>query len=334
MKKLINDPDSVVEEMISGYLKAHSSIVNGLDANPRSIIKTNAGSKDKVSVIIGGGSGHEPAFMGYVGAGMADGAAVGNIFSSPPPDPVVEAAKASHTGSGVLLIYGNYQGDVMNFGMAVDILEMDEDIEAREVVVKDDIASASKEEAEKRRGIAGEFFVTKTAGAAAEQGYSFDDVQRLTEKANRNVASMGVGLSPCSLPQTGKPSFVLADDEMEIGLGHHGEPGVERDKLTTSQHVTERILNDIIIDMGLKQKEEVSVLINGLGSTTRMELYIMYDKVESLLKEKGITIYKSYVGDYSTSMEMGGCSISLLRMDDELKPLIDAPAKCPMYTQS
>lgn len=334
MKKLINDPATVVDDMINGYLKAHSSLVKGIESDTRAVIRMDTGLKDKVNVVIGGGSGHEPAFMGYVGEGMADGVAIGNIFSSPPPDPVVEAVKATHTGKGALLIYGNYQGDIMNFGMAADILEMEEDIEARQVVVKDDIASASKEEAEKRRGIAGEFFVTKIAGAAAEQGYSLDEVHRLTEVANRNVGSMGVGLSPCSLPQTGKPSFNLEEDEMEIGLGHHGEPGVEKGKLTTSNIVTERILNDILNDMELKQNEEVSVLVNGLGSTTKMELYIMYEKVEALLREKEINIYTSYVGDYSTSLEMGGCSITLLRMNEELKPLIEASAHCPMYIQS
>lgn len=334
MKKLINNPDVVVEEMLNGYLKAHSHIVRGVEAHSRTIVRTDAGLKQKVSLIIGGGSGHEPAFMGYVGKGMADGVAVGNIFSSPPPDPIVEAIKATHTDQGALLLYGNYQGDIMNFGMAADIADMEENIEVKQVIVKDDIASAPREEAEKRRGIAGEFFVTKVAGAAAEEGLSLDEVYRITEKANQNVGSMGVGLSPCSLPQTGQPSFNLEEDEIEIGLGHHGEPGVEKTKLATSNEVTERILNNIIDEMDIESENEVSVLINGLGSTTRMELYIMYDKVESLLNEKGINIYTSYVGDYCTSLEMGGCSITLLKMDEELKPLIDAPAQCPVYTQS
>ncbi|WP_347553037.1 dihydroxyacetone kinase subunit DhaK (plasmid) [Pseudalkalibacillus hwajinpoensis] len=333
MKKLINNPNNVVDEMIQGYLKAHSDVVKGVEENHRTIIRTDAGTKKKVSIIIGGGSGHEPAFMGYVGEGMADGVAVGNIFASPPPDPILEAIKAVDTKKEALLIYGNYQGDLMNFDMAADLAEMESDIKVKQIIVKDDVASASHSEADKRRGIAGEFFVTKVAGAASETGAPLDEVYRLTEKANQNVRSMGVGLSPCSLPQTGEPSFLLEEDEMEIGLGHHGEPGVEKGKLQSSNEVTERIVNDILQDMPISKEEEVAVLVNGLGSTTRMELYIMYQKVESLLKEKGIHIHKSFVGDYSTSLEMGGLSISILKLDNELKRLIDAEANCPMYVQ-
>ncbi|MGY4688747.1 dihydroxyacetone kinase subunit DhaK [Salibacterium sp. K-3] len=334
MKKLMNVPENVVDEMIDGFLKAHPSLVKGLEANSRSIIRADTDKKEKVSVIIGGGSGHEPAFMGYVGTGMADGAAVGNIFASPPPDPVLEAVKAVDTRKESLLVYGNYQGDLLNFGMAADLAEMESDIQVKQVIVKDDVASAPKEESDKRRGIAGEFFVTKVAGAAAETGYSLEQVYELTEKANQNVRSMGVGLTPCSLPQTGKPSFELMEDEIEIGLGHHGEPGVEKEKLLSSNEVTDRLMNDILEDMPLNKGEEVSVLVNGLGSTTRMELYIMYKRVEEILSENEIHIYKSYVGNYSTSLEMGGCSITLLKMEEDLKPFIDAQAHCPMFEQN
>ncbi|WP_026699526.1 dihydroxyacetone kinase subunit DhaK [Salibacterium aidingense] len=334
MKKLINVPENVVDEMIDGFLKAHPSLVKGIEANSRSIIRADANKQEKVSVIIGGGSGHEPAFMGYVGTGMADGAAVGNIFASPPPDPVLEAVKAVDTRKESLLVYGNYQGDLLNFGMAADLAEMESDIQVKQVIVKDDVASAPKEESDKRRGIAGEFFVTKVAGAAAETGYSLEQVYELTEKANQNVRSMGVGLTPCSLPQTGKPSFELMEDEIEIGLGHHGEPGVEKEKLLSSNEVTDRLMNDILEDMPLNKGEEVSVLVNGLGSTTRMELYIMYKRVEEILSENEIHIYKSYVGNYSTSLEMGGCSITLLKMEEDLKPFIDAQAHCPMFEQN
>ncbi|MBB6451388.1 dihydroxyacetone kinase-like protein [Geomicrobium halophilum] len=333
MKKLINNPDHVVDDMIKGFLKAHSSSISKVEAHHRAIIRKYSKEKKKVSVIIGGGSGHEPAFMGYVGKGMADGVAVGNIFASPPPTPIAEAIKAVDTKKESILIYGNYQGDIMNFSMAADLVEMEEDIEVKQIIVKDDVASAPKGESEQRRGISGEFFVIKVAGAASEMGKDIDEVYRLTEKANENVCSMGVGLTPCSLPQTGEPSFQLEDDEMEIGLGHHGEPGVEKGKLQSSSKVAERIVHDILADMSLVKDDEVTVLVNGLGSTTRMELYIFFDEVEKLLSEKGIRIYRSYVGDYSTSLEMGGCSLSLLKMDSELKPMIDYFAYSPMYEQ-
>ncbi|WP_209123958.1 dihydroxyacetone kinase subunit DhaK [Alkalihalobacillus sp. BA299] len=333
MKKLINNPTHVVDEMIDGYVKAHPSYIKLLEENKRSLVTAQETKEKKVGVLIGGGSGHEPAFMGYVGHGMADGVAVGNIFASPPPDPILQVTKAIDKGAGVLYVYGNYAGDVMNFGMAAELADLEEGIRVESIVVNDDVASAPKEEIEKRRGIAGEFFVTKAAGVAADKGYDLDEVVRIAQKANDNTRTMGVGLSPCSLPQTGEPSFLLEENEMEIGLGHHGEPGVEKGELLPANDVADRLLQDILNDMPIEKDEKVAVLVNGLGSTTRLELYIMFRRVEEILNKKGIHIHRSFVGNYSTSLEMGGCSITLMKLDDELTEVVDYPADCPMYVQ-
>lgn len=334
MKKLVNNPDVVVDEMIDGYLKAFPKLVEKVEGSGRALVaKQSLHGNGKVGIVIGGGSGHEPAFMGYIGRGMADGVAVGNIFASPPPQPIVEATEAVNQGNGVVYIYGNYAGDIMNFGMASDLADMEHDIKVESIIVRDDVASAPKREKEKRRGIAGEFFVTKVAGAASARGDDLSEVVRLTNKANESVRSMGVGLTPCALPQTGKPSFVLGDNEMEIGLGHHGEPGVEKGPLQQADDVCDRLIDDILNDGDLKAGDDVAVLVNGLGSTTQMELFIMFRRVEQRLSEKQINIHRSYVGNYSTSMEMGGCSVTLMKVDEELKALIDAPAECPLYAQ-
>lgn len=333
MKKLVNNPTQVVEEMIEGYVKAHPDYIKQLSENDRSLVTVRETRENKVGILIGGGSGHEPGFLGYVGEGMADGVAVGNIFASPSPDPILEVTKAIDKGAGVVYLYGNYAGDVMNFGMAAEMADLEEDINVKMVVATDDVASAPKEEKEKRRGIAGEFFIYKAAGAAADFGFDLDEVVRVAKKANENTRSMGVGISPCYLPQTGEPSFVIGDDEMEIGLGHHGEPGIEKGPLETADSIADRLVKDILEDIEINSGDQVAVLVNGLGSTPRMELYIIYRKVEQILSEKGIKIYKSYVGDYITSLEMGGCSVTLMKLDDELKKTIDHPVNCPMFVQ-
>lgn len=331
MKKLINNPDNVVEEMLEGYVKAHADSVKQLE-NKRAIISTKEKIKNKVGILIGGGSGHEPGFLGYIGEGMADGVAVGNIFASPPPSPILEVTKAIDDGAGVVYLYGNYAGDVMNFGMAADLADM-EGITVKAALTSDDVASAPLEEKEKRRGIAGEFFVFKMAGAAADKGYDIDDVVRIAELTNENTRSMGVGLSPCYLPQTGEPSFELGDDEMELGLGHHGEPGIKKVPLQTADEVADELMSRIMAEVEVEDGQEVAVLVNGLGSTPHMDLYILFRRVEQILSEKGITIYRSYVGNYITSLEMGGASITVTKLTDELKELIDHPVKCPMFTQ-
>ena len=332
MKKLINDPKNVVEEMIDGYAEAHPSYIRRLTENDRSLVTARNTADGKVGILIGGGSGHEPAFMGYVGDGMADGVAVGNIFASPPPAPILEVTKAIDKGAGVVYLYGNYAGDVMNFGMAAELAEM-EGIRVEMALTSDDVASAPKEEKEKRRGIAGEFFVYKMAGAAADHGYKLEDVARVARKTNEYTRSMGVGLTPCSLPQTGEASFEIDEDEMEIGLGHHGEPGIRKAKLEPADRVADELLSAIFEDMPLDEGNDVAVLVNGLGSTPHMELYIMFRRVKQVLKEKGINIYRSYVGNYITSLEMGGCSITITKLDEELKEMIDHPVDCPMFVQ-
>ncbi|SEI88961.1 dihydroxyacetone kinase, N-terminal domain [Bhargavaea ginsengi] len=333
MKKLMNDSRYVVEEMIEGYVKAHPDYIRQLPENDRSLVTTKETREGKVGVLIGGGSGHEPGFLGYVGQGMADGVAVGNIFASPSPDPILEVTKAIDKGAGVAYLYGNYAGDIMNFGMAAEMADLEEDIRVETAIASDDVASAPKEEKEKRRGIAGEFFIYKAAGAAADFGYDLDEVVRVAKKANENTRSMGVGLSPCALPQTGEPSFEIGEGEMEIGLGHHGEPGIEKGPLQTADRVADRLVNDILEDITISKGDRVAVLVNGLGSTPLMEQYIVFRRVEQILSEKGIEIYRSYVGNYITSLEMGGLSVTLMKLDDELAKTIDHPVDCPMFVQ-
>jgi dihydroxyacetone kinase-like protein len=331
MKKLINDPNHVVDEMVEGYVAAYPQYVTRVPGSKRALVRTNP-QKGKVGIVIGGGSGHEPGFMGYVGKGFADGVAVGNIFASPSPEPIVEATKAVEQGAGVLYIYGNYAGDCMNFDMSMELSSMEE-IQVATVRVTDDVASAPIEQIERRRGIAGLVFLYKIAGASAELGYSLEDVVNVCNKANLHTRTMGVALSPCSLPQTGKMAFELAEDEMEIGLGIHGEPGLERGKLETADQVTIRLLDIITKDLQLKSGDQVAIMVNGLGSTTLMELYIIFRKSAAILSGQGIQIYRSYVGEFVTSMEMGGCSITVMKLDDELKTMIDHPADCPAWTQ-
>ncbi|TBL81133.1 dihydroxyacetone kinase subunit DhaK [Paenibacillus thalictri] len=331
MKKLINHPDRVVDDMVDGYAAACPQYIRRLAGSKRALVRTEL-QKGKVGIVIGGGAGHEPGFMGYVGKGFADGVAVGNIFASPSPEPIVEVTKAVDQGEGVLYIYGNYAGDCMNFDMSAELASL-EDIRTATVRVTDDVASAPAEQTDKRRGIAGFVLLFKVAGASAEQGYSLDDVVKVCTKANANTRTMGVALSPCTLPQTRKQAFELADDEMEIGLGIHGEPGMERGKLETADEVTVRLLESIVSDLKLAGGERVAVLVNGLGSTTLMELYIVFRKTAEFFAGLGVKIHRSYVGEYVTSMEMGGCSITVMKLDDELASLIDHPADCPAFTQ-
>ncbi|BBH24499.1 dihydroxyacetone kinase subunit DhaK [Paenibacillus baekrokdamisoli] len=332
MKKLINHPDAVVDEMIEGYAAAYPQYVSVLSANKRSVVSVRKHGHGKVGVVIGGGSGHEPAFMGFIGKGMADGVPVGNIFASPPPNPILEVTKTIDSGAGVIYIYGNYAGDCMNFDMAVELADM-EGIRVETVLVTDDIASAPAHEIDKRRGIAGGFLVFKTAGAAAERGYTLNEVERVTRKANDRLRTMGVGLSPCRIPQTGKPSFTLGDGEMEIGLGIHGEPGIQRGSIVSADETADILLDAIRQELRLESGSRVAVLVNGLGSTTRMELLILFRRVDARLRELGISISRSYVGEYVTSLEMGGCSLSILKLDEELELLIDDPADTPMFVQ-
>jgi len=329
-KKLINEGAAAVDEMLAGILAAHPRHLHAVDGSPRSIVANHGPRAGKVGLVIGGGSGHEPTFLGFVGKGLADAAAIGNVFASPPPDPIIECAKAVDGGAGVLFMYGNYAGDVMNFDMAAEMLAMD-DIEVRTVLTTDDIASAPVDQKERRRGVAGNVFIFKAAGAACDLMYSFDDVERLARWANERTYTMGVALSPCSLPQTRKPNFEIGPDEMEIGMGIHGEPGVARGPMRSADEVTSELVGKILDEMKPARGDRVAVLVNSLGSTPLMELYIMMRKLKSMLDDAGLVIHLSLVGNYCTSLEMAGASITLMHLDDELQRLIDYPCDCAMF---
>lgn len=323
MKKLINDPNNVVEEMMKGMAAAHHDVLKHVpDTAVLTRVERTAG---KVGIVSGGGSGHEPAHAGFVGKGMLDAAVCGPVFTSPGPDQVLEGIKAADSGAGVLLVIKNYSGDVMNFEMAMELAEM-ETITVDKVIVNDDVAVEDSTYTTGRRGIAGTVFVHKIAGAKAETGASLAEVKASAEKAIRNVRSMGMALSACTIPAAGKPGFEMAEDEMEIGMGIHGEPGIERTLLKTADEVAEELLSKILQDGVHKSGDEVAVMINGLGSTPLMELYILNGKVSEILAEKGFIVYKTFVGEYMTAIEMAGCSITLLKLDEELKELLDAPA--------
>lgn len=323
MKKLINDPNNVVEEMMKGMAAAHHDVLKHVpDTAVLTRVERTAG---KVGIVSGGGSGHEPAHAGFVGKGMLDAAVCGPVFTSPGPDQVLEGIKAADSGAGVLLVIKNYSGDVMNFEMAMELAEM-ETITVDKVIVNDDVAVEDSTYTTGRRGIAGTVFVHKIAGAKAETGASLAEVKASAEKAIRNVRSMGMALSACTIPAAGKPGFEMAENEMEIGMGIHGEPGIERTLLKTANEIAEELLSKILQDGVHKSGDEVAVMINGLGSTPLMELYILNGKVSEILAEKGFTVYKTFVGEYMTAIEMAGCSITLLKLDDELKELLDAPA--------
>lgn len=327
MKKLINSPGKVVTEMLSGLAKANPQLSYlGTDVE---VICRKEKKNGKVGLVSGGGSGHEPAHAGYVGTGMLDAAVAGNVFASPSPDRILEGIKAADSGAGVLLVVKNYSGDVMNFQMAAELAEF-EDIRTEQVIVKDDVAVADSTFSTGRRGIAGTVFVHKIAGAAAEAGAPLEEVKRVAEKVIANVRTMGMAMTPCILPGVGKAGFTLAEDEVEIGMGIHGEPGINREKISSAEDIARKLTGKILADLDYSESE-VAVMVNGLGGTPLMELYIMFDEVEKILSAQGIRIYKSFVGNYMTSLEMAGCSVTLLKLDEELKALLDAPADTPAF---
>ena len=268
--------------------------------------------------------------QGYIGKGLLDSCAIGNVFASPSVDEISTAIKSANLGKGVLCIYGNYGGDVMNFDMASEMLEM-EDIKVESIVVADDVASASYEEKDKRRGVTGMLYVFKTTGAIAETGADFDEVKRIALKTNENIRTMGIALTPTILPQAGKPTFEIGNDEMEIGMGIHGEPGIRRGKLKSADEITEELSEKLLGDINLSNGDKVSILVNSLGATPHEELFIVANKFNSILKNKGITNSKSYVGRYATSMEMAGMSITTLKLNDNLKKYLLAESKCPFW---
>ncbi len=331
MKKIINEPANFVPEMLDGLIKAHPDQLDYQD-DIHSIVRADAPVEGKVALATGGGSGHLPVFLGYVGKGMLDGCAVGDVFASPSADQMLSVTQRISGGKGVVYIYGNYGGDIMNFDMATEMADMD-DIPVRTVLVKDDVASAPPEEADRRRGVAGMVFAFKTAGAKADKGGSLDEVVEVAEKTLANTRTMGVALSPCIVPLAGKPTFTLAEDEMEIGMGIHGEPGMKREKLQTADQITERMTAAILDDLQPQAGDKLAVMVNSLGATPPEELYVMYRRVHQLLADKDIEVYRAYVGEYATSMEMAGASLTFLRLDDELIELLDHPAHTPFFTQ-
>lgn len=324
MKKLINQPESVVSEMVAGFVAAYPNKVKQVPGT-NVVVRSDAPVQGKVGIISGGGSGHEPAHGGYVGKGMLDGAVAGEVFTSPTPDQVFEAIKAVDGGKGVLLVIKNYTGDVMNFEMAAELAEA-EGIAVEKVIVNDDAAVENSTYTIGKRGIAGTVFVHKIAGALAETGASLEEVAALANKVVANVSSMGMALTPCTVPAAGKPGFSIGENEMEIGMGIHGEPGIERSEIKTADEVSEVLLNKILAQLQLEESSEVAVMINGLGATPLMELYIVNNRVSAILKEKKIVVRETFIGEYMTSLEMAGCSITLLRLDNQLTELLDAAA--------
>ena len=323
-KKFLNNPDNVVDEMLDGIVKAHAHHLHPIDRSHRALVACDGPRQGKVGLVIGGGAGHEPGFYGYVGKGLVDAVAIGNIFSSPPPGPILLCAEAASGGEGVLFVYGNYAGDVMNFEMAAEMAEA-KGIPVRTVLTTDDIASSPIEDREGRRGVAGNFFVFKAAGAACDLGFPLAKCEALTRKANARTYTVGVALEPCSMPQTRRHNFDIGPDDIEFGMGIHGEPGVAREKMMTADAITDKVIDRIFLEMKPAAGDRVAVLVNSFGATPLMELYILFRRVEQRLAAKGITVDASWVGHYFTSLDMVGASISILHLDDDLTTLLNHP---------
>lgn len=322
MQRILNNPDNIVDEMLKGFLKTHSDIVIGTD-NPR-VVRVKDMPSEKVGVVTGGGSGHKPAFIGYVGANMCDAAAVGEICSSPTAAAFHDAFRAADQGKGVACLYGNYSGDNMNVKMAVKMAKK-QGLIVKTVVANDDVASAPRDQREKRRGVAGEILMWKAGGAKAALGGDLDEVIEAAQKAIDHTRSVGIGLTPCTLPAVGHPNFEIKPGTMEVGIGHHGEPGIEVCPIETAAQMAKRMVEVVVPDYPFEAGDEVVVLVSGLGATPIMELYVLYNEIDQLLSEKGIKIYKPYVGNYFTSLDMMGATLTVMKLDEELKKLIDLP---------
>lgn len=329
MKKIINAPADYVDEMLRGIYDAHPEEVT-YAANDLRCYCSARKKPGKVAIITGGGTGHLPLFLGYVGEGLLDGCGVGGVFQSPSAEQIYNIAKEVSGGSGVLFLYGNYTGDVMNFDMASELLEFD-DIETRSIVGTDDVLSSNRVEA--RRGVAGIFFMYKAAGARADQMGSLDEVLEAAKKAGDNVRTVGFAMTPCVVPEVGRANFELGENEMAFGMGIHGEPGVWTGPIKTANELADESLREILDDMPLGKGDEVALLINGLGATSIEELYILNHAVTERLHERGIDVYRSWTGEYATSMEMTGASISICKVDDELKGYFDYPVNTPFMCQ-
>ncbi|SCM72182.1 PTS-dependent dihydroxyacetone kinase, dihydroxyacetone-binding subunit DhaK [uncultured Pleomorphomonas sp.] len=329
MKKFLNDPADFVDEMLEGIYAAHPDVTY-TNGDKRCYVTAHP-KKGKVGIATGGGSGHLPLFLGYVGDGMLDGCAVGGVFQSPSSDQMYEVTRYIDQGAGVLYIYGNYTGDIINFDMAAEMADVD-GIRVRSVVGNDDAASSIVGEEHKRRGVAGIFFVYKAAGAAAAEGLDLDEVARLADKARLNTRTIGVALSSCVVPEVGHATFSIGDDEMEIGMGIHGEPGISRKKLAPADAVVDEMMERIFKEQDYGAGGEVAVLVNGLGGTPREELYILYRRVAQLFAGRDVKVRHVWIGEFATAMEMAGASISVLKLDGELARLMAAPARTPFFT--
>lgn len=332
MKKVLNKPENFVDEMMEGIIAAYGDRVGLLDGDKRILVSKYPVKDDKVGIVTAGGSGHLPVFLGYVGDGLLDGCAVGNVFASPSAQKMADMIKACDRGRGVLCLYGNYGGDNMNFDMACEMVEMEDDIETMTVRVKDDVASAPKENKDKRRGVAGMVYAFKVAGAAAKEGRDLKGVAAAAQKALDNIRTMGVALSPCIVPEVGKPTFSIEENEIEIGMGIHGEPGIEVREMMTADDIADLLLEKILDDMPVNKGDRVSVMLNGLGATPKEELLIVYRRLAQVLTEKGVELVMPHIGEYATSMEMAGLSVTVMLLDEELEKLMRAPATSPFYT--
>lgn len=333
MKKIINDPKDFVQEAVEGIIAAYGDKLKLLNGDYRMVMTNSPPKEGKVGIVTGGGSGHLPLFLGYVGDGMVDGCAVGNVFASPSSNRMSDLIRACDFGGGVLCLYGNYGGDNMNFKMACDEVEFD-DIKTEIVTAADDVASSPAESADRRRGVAGLIYAYKIAGAAADTMMDLAEVAKVTRKALNNIRSMGVALSPCIVPEVGVPTFSIADDEIEIGMGIHGERGIEVCKMLTADEAADVVLNKILADISLEHGDEVSVMINGLGATPLEEQMIIYRAVHKRLEEMGVSVFMPHIGEFATSMEMAGLSVTVFKLDEQLKNLMQAPASTPFYTNA
>ncbi|WP_343248608.1 dihydroxyacetone kinase subunit DhaK [Diplocloster hominis] len=336
MQRIISNPDTMIDDMLDGFVKANSHLVKRVtyeSANTRGVVAAKyAPIPGKVGIVTGGGSGHKPAFIGYVGKNMCDAAAVGEIFSSPTALAFLEAFRAADGGAGVACLYGNYSGDNMNVKMAVRAAQR-EGIQVKTVVANDDVASAPRNQADKRRGVAGEILMWKCAGAKAAAGASLDEVIQTAQKALRHTHSIGIGLTPCTLPGSNHPNFTIQDKTMEVGIGHHGEPGIEVCPLEDAAGMAKRMVSAVLPDEPFRQEDQVVVLLSGLGATPLMELYILFHEIENLLSQKGLMIHRAYVGNYFTSLDMKGATLTIMNTDEELRTLIDMEADCAGFRQ-
>lgn len=328
MQRFVNDPDYIVEDMVKGFVKAHSDLIVRSEKNDRVVKYKNAPVEGKVGLVTGGGSGHEPAFLGYVGKNMMDAVAVGEIFSSPSAQAFYDAFMEADSGKGVACLFGNYAGDNMNVKMAIRKAKK-QGVTVKFVTATDDVASSPKETKEKRHGIAGGVFMWKVGGAKAAMGADLDEVIETAQKAVDYTRSICVGLEPCAIPAVGHPNFQIEDGSMEFGIGHHGEPGMHVQALKPAKEIARDMAKAVIEDLEPNKGDETAVLLSGLGATPIMELYVLYDEIEAYLKEQGLSIYKVLIGDYVTSLDMNGAALTVMKLDDELKELLDYEAKSP-----